>query len=149
AVLTSLALVPIAFLVAGIGIASIVLFIQIMLTAALCVPLAASKASPRTFTIALVALMAAVYGVAFAYGILSMREIRVLRAQYPVVSLESRLAFERSADPEPAQPIASGTLTSAVAKHLDEQDDFQDDYNYHRVRALRLLHDTAYERFAA
>src|SRR4051794_7864553 len=54
---TYLAIVFIAFLLAATGIAPIVLFVQAMLTAVLCIPLVASKVHPRTFVIALVVLM--------------------------------------------------------------------------------------------
>ena len=145
------ALTPAAIVVVAIffaTIASIVFFFQAVLTALVCIPLAAAKVRPRTFAMVLVGLMVAIYGVVFARGIVLMREMRALREKYPITSLEPRLAFEHDTESGSVRPISPVTFSRTVAKRLDEQDDAQEFQYNSRARALRALHSATYQEFA-
>jgi hypothetical protein len=143
---TSIVIVVFVFLLAGAF--TLVFVSQAVLTAIVCVPLIALKVSSRNFAIVLAAVMVVVYGVAFWQGADASREMRALRSQYPFASLEGRLAFEREAQSESAPTINPPSLSDAVVRNLDEQDDDQHVSYFSRAAALHVIHDATYRDFA-
>ena len=125
-----------------------VFFVHSILNAILCVILLIFRPRAGVFAAALCLLAVGFYGYVLSGAAAKYQELAALRAEYPLVSLESRLAFEKSAHATNAAQIPPPQLTPAVAVALDEQDDSQQASYYRRDWALEELHERSYEHFA-
>ena len=82
--------------------------------------------------------------IGLAPGIGELRRLREIRKEYPIVSLEPRLQYEK-----PQQRITKTSLTNysdSVGTQLNEQDNQNYDATFRHYQ-LKRLHDEQYEKF--
>jgi hypothetical protein len=137
-----------AFVGLPLAMAFIVFFVHAFLNAVLCLVFLPFPRWPRVYAVALILLVAGVYGQFVFHAVEVHREFVALRAANPLVSLRSRLAFEQSSPAADATPVAPPQLTPAVVEKLNALDEFQESRYFRRAWSLEQLHENFHQQFA-
>jgi len=134
-------------------------FVQTVLTFVALLGCAIFRATPKTRFGCCLGAMLAAYGWSTYLSVTSLRELRQLREEYPVVSLADRLDYEKhrgdareanasgGAATHPEIEPAETKLSAQVSLRLDKFEE-RGGWTY-RQYMLRNLHDQSYELFAA
>lgn len=129
------------------AIVSFVFFAHAFWNLVVCFFLVAIQVPPKVFGAVLGLVLTLVYAFAMYSAAGDLREHRSAMDRYPLISLESRLAFEKAAKADDRPAGESIVYATSVANHLDEQDAGQQSPGYGRQWALSQLHERTYRDF--
>jgi hypothetical protein len=129
-----------------------VFFLHAFFNAIMCAVLIPYKPRPRTFGIALVCLMMAVYALKFYRASEKLRELQALKTQFPIESLSNRLSFEQNANGSKMSVATPSQLSATVDANLQRQEkETQESMRFHRrysrASALEELYENSYPEF--